>query len=236
MRKKVKRSAIALSAVLAVLVISLGVGLTIAYLGRTVEKENTIIVGHGDAEISEEFSEPSVQKMTNEEIPKEVTVKNTGTVPCFVRVFAEFSDSKAAEAASIYLDGTPVVWKDFKISLTNGTLTSDWVFIPLNAWREPEKLRGYFYYKKILAPGESTAKLFDGVATDFRADEEDSNIDRIIPYDMIIYSETVQTVETGVTEVTSRVNGLTQTSSVYGFEYTEEQWKDAWTSFLQADQ
>lgn len=243
MRKKLKRSAIVLSAALSVIILSYAIGFTIAYLSKTVDKENKIIVGHGDTEISEEFSEPSEQSMTNDKTQKEIYVKNTGTVPCFVRVYAEFSDSTIADKATVYYDAatgdttteTNKSWSAFKAGLASGgDITSDWEFIPLDS-EEPEKLRGYFYYKKKVQPNETTPKIFNGVSVDYRktGDDEDSNIDRIIPFEMIVYSETVQTVETGVTQVTETVNGETVTSTVHGVEYTDSQWKDAWKSYLQ---
>ena len=233
MRKRLKKSAIVLSAFLSVLIITLGIGVTIAYLGRSAAKDNTIIVGIGDASIDEEFSEPSIQRMVNDNMQKEVAVKNTGTVPCFVRVYAEFSDSEVAENASIYSYGVKLDWDDYKEALTDEDFSLDWQFIPLSGGSEPRELRGYFYYKRILQPGESTSKLIEAVATDFRTDPDDSNIDRIIPYEMIIYSETVQTVETGATEVTEVVGGQTVTRTVNGLEYTDAQWKQAWKSYLQ---
>lgn len=233
MRKRLKKSAIVLSAALSVLIITLGIGLTIAYLGRSASKENTIIVGIGDASIDEQFSEPSEQRMVNENMRKEVTVKNTGTVPCFVRVYAEFSDSEVADSASIYSYGVKMSWSDYKNALTAADFSPDWQFIPLTGGTDPKELRGYFYYKKILQPGESTSKLIEGVATDFRTYENDSNIDRIKAYEMIVYSETVQTVETGAAEVTETVGGQTVTRNVYGLEYTDAQWKQAWKSYLQ---
>ena len=49
---------------------------------------------------------------------------------------------------------------------------------------------------------------------------------------MIVYSETVQNVETGAKELTSTVNGATSTWTEYGYEYKDSEWKEAWKSFL----
>ena len=63
-----------------------------------------------------------------------------------------------------------------------------------------------------------------------------SNIDRIVDYEMIVYSEIVQNTETGL-----YVSG---TTSEYGYEYKDGstdpnnnvwhdgEWKEAWMSFL----
>lgn len=114
--------------------------------------------------------------------------------------------------------------------------------MPENA--ENGKLGGYFYYTKSLAakngdtPGGKTPDLFDSVKVDFQKYDEhsevvdSSNIDRIKSYEMIVYSETVQTVETGGKEVSVDVDGTPGTSTVYGYEYKDSEWKEAWKSFL----
>ena len=64
---------------------------------------------------------------------------------------------------------------------------------------------------------------------------DNSNIDRIVDYEMIVYSEILQNTETGL-----YVSG---TTSEYGYEYKdgsyntnnewqEGEWKEAWKSFL----
>ena len=60
-----------------------------------------------------------------------------------------------------------------------------------------------------------------------------SNTDRIVPVEMIVYSELVQTVETGSTIVTSTVDGQQVESTVYGYDYgAKNKWKEAWEHFL----
>ena len=132
---------------------------------------------------------------------------------------------------------------------------SDWVYVAADA-QHPE-LEGYFYYTKALdAKTErldnegsvvrddqnnivydiaSTPKLFDSVTIDYKKYDaqssviDGSNTDRIVPVEMIVYSELVQTVETGSTIVTD--NG--QTSTVYGYDYGKNhEWKEAWEHFL----
>ena len=98
MTKNKKRVLIA-SAAVVVAALSLSVGITLSYLGKTTDKKNTIKVGYGDVEISENFDEPSEMSMINPDIQKEIYVQNKSTVPAFVRVYAEFSDSKIADQA-----------------------------------------------------------------------------------------------------------------------------------------
>ena len=224
-------------AVAAVSVLSIVIGVTIAYLGDNKDVTNTVTVGHGDVEISEKFDEPSEQSMLNENIQKEIYVKNTGTVPAFVRVYAEFSDSELAKHAFIHYDATDFTkkmsWEDFKTYLTvdteNPTISSKWKYVSTGG------LGGYFYYTEALAVGHTTPKLFDSVTIDYQKYDsngnvvDNSNIDRIQPLEMIVYSELVQTVETGSSTVTEDE----QTKTVYGYDYgTKNEWEKAWKSFL----
>ena len=118
-------------------------------------------------------------------------------------------------------------------------------------------MEGYFYYTKaldakterldnegsVVRDGQnnivydiaSTPQLFDSVKIDYKKYDaqssviDGSNIDRIVPVEMIVYSELVQTIETGSTIVTN--DG--QTSTVYGYDYgAKNEWKKAWESFL----
>lgn len=223
-------------AVAAVSVLSIVIGVTIAYLGDNKDVTNTVTVGHGDVEISEKFDEPSEQSMLNENIQKEIYVKNTGTVPAFVRVYAEFSDSELAKHAKIKYGETNYDNLDaFKTALNfqSSTLTSSkWRYVPETG---NGALGGYFYYTEALAVGHTTPKLFDSVTIDYQKYDsngnvvDNSNIDRIQPLEMIVYSELVQTVETGSSTVTEDE----QTKTVYGYDYgTKNEWEQAWKSFL----
>ena len=224
-----KNLIILLGTMAAAVACSVGVGVTLAYLGAKDAKTNTVQVGHDKAKISEVWEEPSKQVMNNPAQTKEVTVENTGTVPCFVRVYAEFSDSEVREQAQASIDGTNFFsWEDYKTRMTAGSLSEDWTFIPETGTAQPEPLRGYFYYQKILSPGETTSPVLKQVKVDYTGgDPQESNIDRIRDFEIIVYSETVQTTETGGLEK----NG----ESVYGYEYQASEWLDAWKSFLKTN-
>ena len=88
------------AAAAALAVVSLSVGLTLAYLMDAKNKENTVKVGYGDQQISEVFSEPSVQTMDNTN-DKKVSVVNKSTIPVFARVYMNFSDSRVADKAKV---------------------------------------------------------------------------------------------------------------------------------------
>ena len=232
-------------------------GITLAYLGDTTGKDNTVIVGHGDEEISEEFSAPSEVSMSNE-VEKKFSITNTGTVPLFARLYAEFSDSTIADKAKVKVGDKEYKWADFKLKMAESPDQrddDDKDILPVN-WRymreNPEngKLGGYFYYTKVLPTSAQatddnpkvTERLFDSVVYSYSDDEHESNIDLISGFEMIVYSETVQTVETGSVEV-SKVDENNQPvldenndpvmETVYGYDYAEKnEWLEAWKSYL----
>ena len=243
MMNKKKKIIFVCIAAAAAAAVSLSVGLTIAYLGRTKEKVNTITVGHGDGEISETFTEPSVATMhdTNNKV---VSVKNTGTVPVFARVYMNFSDSSVADKAKVTYsnNGTDkkVTWAQFLIDMATDDNGTDWKYIPETGEGSDAELGGYFYYTKALeAPKaepdgtEQTSNLIEKVHVNYGDSADDSNIDKIQPYEVIVYSEVVQTVETGAVKVGEGANAQT----VYGYDYNKsgdipDEWKKAWESWL----
>ena len=232
-------------------------GITLAYLGDTTGKDNTVIVGHGDEEISEEFNAPSEVSMRNNEVKKKFSITNTGTVPLFARLYAEFSDSTIADKAKVKVDNKEYEWEDFKTKMAlppenrgtdNNILPKNWRYMPENP--ENGKLGGYFYYTKVLPTSAKatpenpkvTERLFDSVVYSYGNNESESNIDLISGFEMIVYSETVQTVETGSVEVPKvdeddhpvldeHSNPVMET--VYGYDYAEKnEWLEAWKSYL----
>lgn len=193
-------------------VVVMSIGITLAYLSDKKEVENSIYITEGNVSIIESFPTVSEQHMENS-FTKEVKVKNTGTVPCFVRVYADFSDSRIADIAMVKKsDDTEVSWSAFKI-----TPSTDWVYVAENNSTYDEKMRGYFYYTKAVEPNSETSTyLIKGVKVDYKADDTDSNIDKIQDFEMIVYTETVQTTEIDAS----------------GTVYNDNQWKTAWESFL----
>lgn len=221
-KKLLKVSAI----VVATAIISVGVGVTLGYLAGYDNKDNTMKIGHETAKVSEvNWSEPEMLQMSNS-FDKEVAVKNEGSVPCFVRVYAEFSDSTIGALAKVTANDTDYTWAEFKAGLSNAAtpITTDWVFIP-DTSSEDAKLRGYFYYTKVVPVNGYTSNLFTDVKVDYSGGVSGvSNIDLIRDFEMIIYSETVQTTETGAIQYSN--------VSTYGHVYTDAEWKDAWKSYL----
>ena len=227
------------AAAAALAVVSLSVGLTLAYLMDAKNKENTVKVGYGDQQISEVFSEPSVQTMDNTN-DKKVSVVNKSTIPVFARVYMNFSDSRVADKAKVtYKDNSntehEVTWAGFIDEMKSDSNGTDWKYIDTD-----DELGGYFYYTKALeAPKaepdgtEQTSNLIEKVHVNYGDSADDSNIDKIQPYEVIVYSEVVQTVETGAVTVGEGANAQT----VYGYDYnksggTHDEWKKAWESWL----
>jgi len=209
-----------------VLILAASVGTTLAYLGAKQNADNTIKVGTDIAEVSETFTEPSIQQQNNE-TTKEIKVKNKGSVPCFVRVYAEFSDSEIASIAKVvYGDSdTEKAWEGtdgFKEYLANTTQSSseDWQYIPESGTGIDPVLGGYFYYKKALPVNDATTSLIKKVKVDYGTmpGNSNSNIDYIRDYEMIVYTETVQTVDTDGTD--------------YAAQGVTDGWKKAWERFL----
>ena len=224
-------------------------GITLAYLGDTTGKDNTVIVGHGDEEIKEEFSAPSEVSMRNNEVEKKFSITNTGTVPLFARLYAEFSDSTIADKAKVKVGDKEYKWADFKLKMAESPdqrgddkeiLPKNWRYMPESTTNG--KLGGYFYYTKVLPTSAKatpenpkvTERLFDSVVYSYSDVSDESNIDLISGFEMIVYSETVQTVETGSVEVSNvDEQGNPVMETVYGYDYAEKnKWLEAWKSYL----
>ena len=107
------------------------VGVTAGFLVSTDSALNRLSSGHNTAGIVESYAPPpSFAK--GDEITKEVKVKNEGSVPCYVRVFAEVCDPEERNVIDI----------DYN--------TSEWM----------KKSDGYYYYSRILKTGEESEPLF----------------------------------------------------------------------------
>ena len=95
---------------------------------------NEFTVGDNEIEIHEVFEQPYwVQE--GDRIQKEVTVTNSGRTPCSVRLFVKPDDMEIMN--NIRIDFNTESWYD------GGD--------------------GYYYYKGILPPGETTEELFSTV-------------------------------------------------------------------------
>ena len=117
------------------------VGVTAGFLVSTDSALNRLSSGHNTAGIVESYAPPpSFAK--GDEITKEVKVKNEGSVPCYVRVFAEVCDPEERNVIDI----------DYN--------TSEWM----------KKSDGYYYYSRILNTGEESTPLFKTLTAKSDAD------------------------------------------------------------------
>ena len=205
-----KRLKITLIAVLSLLVATTAVGVTYAYLQSTQQQPNTFKVKEDKVSVTETFTEPTTMQIKNE-FEKKVAVQNTGTSDQFVRVYLDFSDSRIRDKSKLVSSKGEYSWNEF---LTH--LPDNWAYVSES---DNQTLGGYFYYTKILKPNEKTPNLIEKVKTDFTEDGTE-NIDNINDFDIVVYTESVQTTE------------IDQN----GTQYTDAKWQTAWQNFLSLSQ
>ena len=185
MKKKKQVSILAVAFLVAAAV----VGTTAAYLTANSNKQvNSVAVGYDSVEIVEDFTPPTKQE--EETIyKKSVRVRNNGTVPCYARVYVDFSSSEIRNISSFSLNGTDYysASRDSKDSSAYiKHLPDNWQFIPDNS--KESSLAGYFYYTKPLSPNDISDELFAYVKTSYQNTIEPQQ------YDIIVYAESVQTI------------------------------------------
>lgn len=147
----------------AILVCSFGA--TYAYLHVKKQTVNEFTVGENIIELHEDYKPPEELK-PGIEFQKEPYVENTGNVPCFVRMRADFSDSKAEAFCELDIN------------------TTDW---------EKDNTDGYYYYKKLLKAKEKTTSLFTKVT--IKTDKDNVNkytVNDMVDFDILIYAESCQ--------------------------------------------
>lgn len=188
------------------LVLCVGGGFgTYAWLTDWGQMNNQFVVGRNDIGITESFKPPKEMGSGDTIFAKEVQVSNTGTVDCYVRVFADFSDSEVKEQA--YLSGEKLNTAEdarwVKATDYRNNLPENWVYVSLGE----ESIGGYFYYTKPLAPNEDTTYLIRSVRVDFE------NAEKVKDFEIIISVESVQSLDS---------NGQPYDS-----------WKDCWVDFIE---
>lgn len=147
-----------------------GFGGTYAYLVNEENRTNSIFAGENEITVGEEFDDGEIKPGGN--VHKLPYVNNTGNLDCFVRMRVDFTSSEF---------GLP----------NNG---GGWCTLDYNTteWTYNEE-DGYWYYSRILKPGESTkdAPLFTTVSfsTDMQG-EYDPGKDG--EFDIYVYAESAQ--------------------------------------------
>lgn len=199
-KRKVMTGSAILLAVLA------AAGGILAYLGASDKAVNTVEVAHDKIAVTENFPVPSdLAANSSNFYDKEVMVENTGNVDCYVRVYVDLPDSKTAEKSYYSADGINFysAVRDAELSADSVTADSgktlhtqsfvnmlnsqdgDWIFVPDDD-SSREKLKGYFYYKQPVSPGEKTPSLFTDVMM-----KTDTDLEAI---DIVVYAESVDSM------------------------------------------
>ena len=116
-------------------------GTALAFLTARGQVENQVWMGENTSSVEEKFEPPDLlEPGVEHRIWKDVKVKNEENVPCYVR--ARILES-SSEAEWTYEMGDEENW---------------------------EKRGDFYYYKKMVAPGESTSSLIPGSAGAKRGD------------------------------------------------------------------
>ena len=121
------------------------VGVAAGFLVSGDSVTNRLSCGHNTAGITENYNPPEAFA-EGETYVKEVSIKNEGSVPCYVRVFAEIEDPEMRNSLSVLVD------------------TENW---------SEKQSDGFYYYSSVLDTGETTPPLVKSITantdiTDFK--------------------------------------------------------------------
>ena len=137
-------------------------GVTYAFLITQESNSNVFIVGEIRAEVEEDF-EPPAELHPNSSFKKAPYARNTGNLPCFIRMRADYSTVKAGSFCTL-TGGSSEYWE----------LGAD----------------GYYYYKQLLDPGELTAEPpFDHVDIGNCNENDLENFDILIYVEAIQHTD-----------------------------------------------
>ena len=239
MNKKRKLVAVAVLAIMAVVGAT---ALTLGFLGDNTAITNKFKIGHNKSSVYEELGDLA-QSTGTKYHKKIVKIKNEDNVPCYVRVYMDFSDSayadksylsngsaETAEAAgnlTYYsakrkIDGSDDVETYIeKLASATNTTAEKWVFIPETTDTDGALLGGYYYYIVPVEPGKSTDSLIQWIKI-----ENGATADDIKAFNVLVYSETVKATEEPVTD--EQWDDLNDTDK----ETCLTNAKNAWIDFL----
>ena len=157
-----------------------------AYLTDNGESTNVLSVGSNEISVVETFN-PSTPETGTNTYTKTVNIKNTGTVPCYIRVFLEFSSDKVRGESTVSADGTNYYsLSDFRTE----HLPTGWVYV------DTGDLGPYYYYTQPVSPNASTSNLLHSFKTTFATDLD------IEDFDIYVYAESIQTLNNNGKEFT----------------------------------
>lgn len=150
------------------LVMATALGVTLAYhKTESNTAVNQFTVGNVTTELVEDF----FQK-TDTEFAKAPRVVNTGADPCLTRIKVTVTPESVQNRKVVDGNGNETGKAYLEISGFSGK----WIL----------KDDGYYYYSKVLQPGEATQELFQTVTVNY----DDNN--PWMDFDIILYHESVQ--------------------------------------------
>lgn len=166
------------------LALFLCIGGTAAYFTYWQQLQNNMTVGGNTITVTEEFEPPAEMTEGENKYKKRISITNTGTVPCFVRVFVAFSDSSVRDKSEFSpdKDGTDY----YPVEDYGKHLPEDWEYVDPE---ENDLLGGYYYYTQPVEAGATTSALVEWVRTTFETK------DKVTDYEIIVYGESVQTLD-----------------------------------------
>ena len=160
--KKIKFKTVAAAAL--ALVFTLSIGATIAAWVVSGKTDNVVSLATVSGVIVEDY-ETATDIYPSATVKKEVTVENTGTAPAFCRVKL-IREWNAPEGSDTFLDPNAIILN---------TNTEDWSYSV-----DTE----YYYYKKILEPGEASAPLLNSFTFDASVSNEYAGAEGVITVQM----------------------------------------------------
>ena len=125
----------------------------------------------------EEEFDPPAEPVPGLTFTKKPEIVNDGLLPCYVRARILFSSQEAA-------------------SLCEPLQLSP-------SWSQAED--GYCYYADALSPGARTEPVFNTVS--FRRDISPEELSGILPFEILVYAESVRAGEEGAQEAWARITG-----------------------------
>jgi alternate signal-mediated exported protein len=178
-----------------------------AYLTHSDTATNEFSGGNNEIEVVEEFTPPTQLEPGVNAYAKKVQIHNSGNVPCYIRVYVNFSDGDIKKVSGYSNDGTTYysavldgdeIAVDVKDENGNVVVNKDkyinhlpahWVYLPetgQNTDSVDDAMGGWFYYTLPVAADGTTSALFDKVLTYFASEAD------IDAYQIIVYAESVQ--------------------------------------------
>lgn len=148
------------------------IGSASAYMTDRGNKMNGLGIGVNTIRIEEDFP-PHAPVPGTDIFKKKVQICNTGTIPCYIRVYLAISDGETEKVTAFSADGK--------------------TFVPASSYKNAPPAGwtcyagdGFFYCTQEIGPGKMTPVLLESVRTEF-ADAES-----VKPYDIYVYAESIQ--------------------------------------------